>query len=183
MASHLLALYFTKLEETRDPLTVKCAKLVGPFGEHPKLGRFVFLLEVPGSPSPLVWDPPLQDLLSGVLYRVPYFLFLVFSPVLESRAEDLELIRQETLGRVDAMAPKLKGKSLSLAISLIGAVGFILQGYDQAIANGLLILDSFIAVFPQVDTVQTTGREKSHNSKIQGIYSDESAGRCSREQC
>ncbi|KAI3175601.1 hypothetical protein DTO039G3_2759 [Penicillium roqueforti] len=67
------------------------------------------------------------------------------------------------------MAPKLKGKSLSLAISLIGAVGFILQGYDQAIANGLLILDSFIAVFPQVDTVQTTGREKSHNSKIQAI--------------
>ena len=76
------------------------------------------------------------------------------------------------------MAPKLKGKSLSLAISLIGAVGFVLQGYDQAIANGLLILGSFVAVFPQIDTVQSTGREKSHNSKIQGIYSNESVDRC-----
>ncbi|KAJ6187177.1 hypothetical protein N7519_002085 [Penicillium mononematosum] len=45
------------------------------------------------------------------------------------------------------MAPKLKGKSLSLVIGLVGAVGFVLQGYDQAVANGLLTLGSFIAVF------------------------------------
>lgn len=72
------------------------------------------------------------------------------------------------------MAPKLKGKSLSLAIGLIGAVGFVLQGYDQAVTNGLLTLGSFIAVFPQIDTVHTSGSEKSHNSTIQGIYSNES---------
>ncbi|OQE30555.1 hypothetical protein PENFLA_c003G05275 [Penicillium flavigenum] len=66
------------------------------------------------------------------------------------------------------MAPKLKGKSLSLVIGLVGAVGFILQGYDQAVANGLLTLGSFIAVFPQIDTVHTSGSEKSHNSTIQG---------------
>ncbi|CAG8898184.1 unnamed protein product [Penicillium egyptiacum] len=66
------------------------------------------------------------------------------------------------------MAPKLKGKSLSLVIGLVGAVGFTLQGYDQAVANGLLTLGSFIAVFPQIDTVHTSGSEKSHNSTIQG---------------
>jgi hypothetical protein len=71
------------------------------------------------------------------------------------------------------MAP-LKGKSLSLVIGLVGAVGFVLQGYDQAVANGLLTLGSFIAVFPQIDTVNTSGSEKAHNSKIQGIYSDKS---------
>ncbi|CRL30578.1 Sugar/inositol transporter [Penicillium camemberti] len=67
------------------------------------------------------------------------------------------------------MAPtKLRGKSLSLVIGLVGAVGFILQGYDQAVANGLLTLGSFIAVFPQIDTVNTSGSEKAHNSTIQG---------------
>jgi hypothetical protein len=66
---------------------------------------------------------------------------------------------------------KLKGKSLSLVIGLVGAVGFVLQGYDQAVANGLLTLGSFIAVFPQIDTVHTTGSQKSHNSTIQGMYS------------
>ncbi|CAG8312614.1 unnamed protein product [Penicillium salamii] len=63
---------------------------------------------------------------------------------------------------------KLRGKSLSRVIGLIGAVGFVLQGYDQAVSNGLLTLGSFIAVFPQIDTVHTTGSEKSYNSTIQG---------------
>ncbi|KAJ6044111.1 uncharacterized protein N7446_002307 [Penicillium canescens] len=66
------------------------------------------------------------------------------------------------------MADKLRGKSLSLVIGLIGAVGFVLQGYDQAVCNGLLTLGSFIAVFPQIDTVNTTGSQDSHNSTIQG---------------
>ncbi|KAJ5261356.1 hypothetical protein N7478_011951 [Penicillium angulare] len=63
---------------------------------------------------------------------------------------------------------KLRGKSLGRVIGLIGAVGFILQGYDQAVANGLLTLASFIAVFPQIDTLNTSGAQKSHNSTIQG---------------
>ena len=67
---------------------------------------------------------------------------------------------------------QLKGKSLSLVIGLIGAVGFVLQGYDQAVSNGLLTLGSFIAVFPQIDTVHTTGSQKSHNSTIQGMCFD-----------
>lgn len=63
---------------------------------------------------------------------------------------------------------KLRGKKLGRVIGLIGAVGFILQGYDQAVANGLLTLASFITVFPQIDTLNTTGATKSHNSTIQG---------------
>ncbi|KAJ5885372.1 hypothetical protein N7495_009882 [Penicillium taxi] len=66
------------------------------------------------------------------------------------------------------MTAKLRGKKLGHVISLVGAVGFILQGYDQAVANGLLTLASFIAVFPQIDTLNTTGSVKSHNSTIQG---------------
>lgn len=66
---------------------------------------------------------------------------------------------------------------MSLVIGLVGAVGFILQGYDQAVANGLLTLGSFIAVFPQIDTVNTSGSEKSQNSTIQGTYSNKSVVR------
>lgn len=67
---------------------------------------------------------------------------------------------------------KLRGKKLGRVIGIIGAVGFILQGYDQAVANGLLTLASFIAVFPQIDTLNTSGAQKSHNSTIQGESSD-----------
>ncbi|KAJ5594597.1 General substrate transporter [Penicillium hispanicum] len=66
------------------------------------------------------------------------------------------------------MAAKLRGKKLNLVISLVGAVGFVLQGYDQAVANGLLTLGSFVAIFPQIDTTNTEGAQKSHNSTIQG---------------
>jgi hypothetical protein len=62
----------------------------------------------------------------------------------------------------------LRGKSLGRVIGLVGAVGFVLQGYDQAVANGLLTLGSFIAIFPQIDTVNTHGSQKSYNSTIQG---------------
>lgn len=63
---------------------------------------------------------------------------------------------------------KLRGKKLGRVIGIIGAVGFILQGYDQAVANGLLTLASFITVFPEIDTLNTSGAQKSHNSTIQG---------------
>lgn len=63
---------------------------------------------------------------------------------------------------------KIRGKKLGRIVSLVGAVGFVLQGYDQAVANGLLTLPSFIRIFPQIDTLNTTGSEKSHNSTIQG---------------
>jgi hypothetical protein len=84
------------------------------------------------------------------------------------RPKSLHLSSQKSIYRI-VMAGKLRGKSLSLVIGLIGAVGFVLQGYDQAVCNGLLTLGSFIAVFPQIDTVNTTGNQNSHNSTIQGM--------------
>ncbi|KAL1979247.1 hypothetical protein VTN96DRAFT_6399 [Rasamsonia emersonii] len=63
---------------------------------------------------------------------------------------------------------KLRGRSLSLVIGIVGALAFMLQGYDQAVANGLLTVDSFIQTFPQTDTVNTSGAQKSHNATIQG---------------
>jgi hypothetical protein len=62
----------------------------------------------------------------------------------------------------------LRGRRLSLAVSLVGALGFMLQGYDQAVANGLLTLNSFVKIFPQMDTVNTSGAVETHNSLIQG---------------
>ena len=62
----------------------------------------------------------------------------------------------------------LRGKALEILIALVGATAFLLQGYDQAVANGLLTLDTFITTFPQTDTINTTGAQKSHNANIKG---------------
>lgn len=64
---------------------------------------------------------------------------------------------------------ELRGRRLSLAVGLVGAMGFMLQGYDQAVANGLLTLDSFVKTFPAIDAIHATGEEKSHKSTIQGM--------------
>lgn len=63
---------------------------------------------------------------------------------------------------------ELRGRRLSLAVGLVGAMGFMLQGYDQAVANGLLTLNSFVKTFPAIDAIHATGAEKSHKSTIQG---------------
>ena len=42
-------------------------------------------------------------------------------------------------------------------------------GYNQAVAGGVLALESFNRQFPQMDTVDTTGHTQSHNSTIQGM--------------
>jgi hypothetical protein len=64
----------------------------------------------------------------------------------------------------------LRGKSLTRTLSVVCALAFTLQGYDQAVANGLVTLSSFIAVFPEIDTSSSnlTAAQKSHNSTIQG---------------
>lgn len=64
----------------------------------------------------------------------------------------------------------LRGRRLSLAVGFVGAVGFMLQGFDQAVANGLLTLNSFVKTFPQMDTVNTSGAVEAHNSLIQGMF-------------
>ncbi|RQM06182.1 hypothetical protein DH86_00003299 [Scytalidium sp. 3C] len=62
----------------------------------------------------------------------------------------------------------LRGNSLGRVIGIVGALAFLVQGYDQAVGNGLLTLQTFISAFPQIDTVNTTGHTKSHNATIQG---------------
>ncbi|KAJ5610658.1 hypothetical protein N7510_007377 [Penicillium lagena] len=51
----------------------------------------------------------------------------------------------------------LRGRSLSVLVSLVSATAFMLQGYDQAVMNGLVTLPTFLSVFPEM-----------HKSNIEG---------------
>jgi hypothetical protein len=61
----------------------------------------------------------------------------------------------------------LTGKRLQLALALTGAVAWILQGYDQALMNGLLTLPSFTATFPSINT--STPELKAKHSTLEGL--------------
>ncbi|KAF7114907.1 hypothetical protein CNMCM5793_000677 [Aspergillus hiratsukae] len=52
----------------------------------------------------------------------------------------------------------LRGRSLTIVMSVIAATAFALQGYDQAVANGLLTLPTFLQTFPETKdpTIQGT---------------------------
>ncbi|KAJ5923679.1 hypothetical protein N7454_008924 [Penicillium verhagenii] len=63
----------------------------------------------------------------------------------------------------------VQGQSLQRMIAVLGAVAFLVQGYNQSIMNGFTTLPSFLAAIPQVDTVNTTGAQASHNSTILGL--------------
>jgi MFS family permease len=61
------------------------------------------------------------------------------------------------------------GSALSvLQIALIVAPSFILFGYNQAGIGGLLTLADWVKTFPEIDTVNATGAEKSRKSTVQG---------------
>lgn len=64
--------------------------------------------------------------------------------------------------------PSLRGKSLTTSLGLLGAIAFVLQGYDQGLMNGLITLPTFYNRFPQTNAITTTGAAKSHASTIQG---------------
>jgi hypothetical protein len=64
----------------------------------------------------------------------------------------------------------VQGESLQRMIAVLGAVAFLVQGYNQAMMNGFMTLPSFLETVPEVDTTHTTGAQKSHNSTIQGVY-------------
>lgn len=61
----------------------------------------------------------------------------------------------------------LVGKRLQLALAVTGAVAWILQGYDQALMNGLLTLESFTTTFPSIDT--STPELKEKHSTLEGL--------------
>jgi hypothetical protein len=69
------------------------------------------------------------------------------------------------------MFNNLRGRSLTRLLGVVGALAFTLQGYDQAVANGLLTLRSFLTTFPSINTTSKTlsPAQISHNSTIQGM--------------
>ncbi|KAK7064797.1 MFS sugar transporter [Favolaschia claudopus] len=63
----------------------------------------------------------------------------------------------------------LRGNALSNA--MVWAVimpAYLLFGYYNGVAGGLLDLPSWVALFPEIDTINTEGSQKTHNSHIQG---------------
>ncbi|OZJ05384.1 hypothetical protein BZG36_01976 [Bifiguratus adelaidae] len=63
----------------------------------------------------------------------------------------------------------LRGKTLN-TFMLVGVIGpaYILFGYNNACAGGLLGLPAWIQTFPQIDTLNTTGAQQESNSRVQG---------------
>ncbi|KAH9828424.1 Sugar transporter STL1 [Teratosphaeria destructans] len=61
----------------------------------------------------------------------------------------------------------LRGQALNIAIGVIAGMDFLLFGYDQGVMGGLLTLDSFLSVFPQIDTRNVSGA--SHRATVEGI--------------
>lgn len=57
---------------------------------------------------------------------------------------------------------------ITAALVLIVFPAYTCYGYNQGVAGNVLTLQSFVAEFPDIDTVNTTGSQKSHNSTIQG---------------
>ncbi|GAD98078.1 hypothetical protein PVAR5_6766 [Paecilomyces variotii No. 5] len=63
-----------------------------------------------------------------------------------------------------------QSKYLSYAqILLITAPSFILYGYNQAGLSALLTLPDVVSLFPEIDTIHTSGADKAHKSTIQGL--------------
>ncbi|GIZ42309.1 hypothetical protein CKM354_000558400 [Cercospora kikuchii] len=61
----------------------------------------------------------------------------------------------------------LRGTKLNVAIGVIAGLDFLLFGYDQGVMGGLLTLESFVAVFPEIDTRGESGT--SNRATTQGI--------------
>jgi hypothetical protein len=51
----------------------------------------------------------------------------------------------------------LRGKPLSTLLSIVAATAFALQGYDQAVMNGLLTLNTFKHQFPEIKNSNIEG--------------------------
>jgi len=62
-----------------------------------------------------------------------------------------------------------RGKALSHAmIWILIMPAYLLFGFNNGVAGGLLSMPAFVKQFPRTDTVNTTGDLKTHNSRIQG---------------
>jgi hypothetical protein len=63
----------------------------------------------------------------------------------------------------------LRGRGLVLfMIITVVCPAYTLLGYNNAVLGGLLDLESFVANFPQTDTVNSKGAQQAENALIQG---------------
>lgn len=62
----------------------------------------------------------------------------------------------------------LTGSKLNAAIWGVSCFAVMIFGYNQAAAGGVLTTLAFNEEFPKMDTLNTTGAQKHHNSLIQG---------------
>ena len=61
-----------------------------------------------------------------------------------------------------------RGNSLAAAqIWILIMPAYVLFGFNNGVAGGLLSMKSFVETFPRIDTVNTTGELKTYNSRIQ----------------
>jgi sugar porter (SP) family MFS transporter len=60
----------------------------------------------------------------------------------------------------------LRGKRLQLTLAITGAIAWILQGYDQALMNGLLTLPSFEATFTEINTTISASRSTLQGTTV-----------------
>jgi hypothetical protein len=64
----------------------------------------------------------------------------------------------------------LRGSRLNIAtILMVVCPAYLCYGYNQAVTGGVLTLESFVKVFPQLDTIDTTGAQNTYNENIQGL--------------
>lgn len=67
------------------------------------------------------------------------------------------------------MVSLFRGKALSVAQALlIVAPAFIVFGYNQSGLGPLATLQSWVSVFPEIDTINTTGAERAQHSTGKG---------------
>lgn len=105
----------------------------------------------------------------------PPTFFLVFASSLLAAVSFLSL---------SLIMMELRGAKLELAQMLMVVLpSFILFGYNQSGVGGLLSIESWVETFPQIDTIHTTGKEKSTNSTVQVRWSVWIEMRCLADAC
>lgn len=80
-----------------------------------------------------------------------------------------------TIWRISPMAPikflGLRGKALTHFITwAVICPAYILFGWNNALAGGVLDMESWVKMFPRIDTLTTTGEQNARNAQLQGMY-------------
>lgn len=90
-----------------------------------------------------------------------------FSSVVPAQLTIGHCVKQDTMTATKYLG--LRGRALNHAmLGLVVFPAFTLFGYNQGVVGGLLNLPSWVAIFPSIDTVNTTGSQNVENARIQG---------------